>query len=60
MLLAPVGMMNKPPQVSRVFDTLTKYNIDNLAVNIAEDKFDDLPLPCMVLVSIKVQHYFIL
>ena len=41
MLLAPVGMMNKPPQVSRVFDTLTKYNIDNLAVNMDEEKFDD-------------------
>jgi len=32
---------------------LTKYNIDNFAVNIAEEKFDNLPLPCMVQVSMK-------
>jgi len=36
---------------------LTKYNIDNLAVIIAKEKFDDLPLPCLVQVSIKAHHY---
>lgn len=36
-----------------IADTLTKYNIENLAVKITTDKFNELPTPCIVQVSVR-------
>lgn len=40
------------PSLLSISDTLTKYNIENISIKIAEDKFDELPTPCIVQVSI--------
>lgn len=39
------------PSLLSISDTLTKYNIENAAVKITEEKFDQLPTPCIVQVS---------
>lgn len=39
------------PSLLSIADTLDKYNIENVAVKITEEKFDALPTPCIVQVS---------
>tara|TARA_R110002073_G_scaffold72537_1_gene177065 strand:+ start:24143 stop:25732 length:1590 start_codon:yes stop_codon:yes gene_type:complete len=39
------------PSLLSISDVLTKYNIENVAVKIAKDNFDELPTPCIVQVS---------
>ena len=41
-----------PPSLLSIADTLTTYDIENVAIRISEVKFDELPTPCVVQVSI--------
>jgi len=36
------------PSLLSISDTLTKYDIDNMAVKIAPEKLKEIPFPCMV------------
>jgi ABC-type bacteriocin/lantibiotic exporter with double-glycine peptidase domain len=38
----------QPESLLSISDTLAEYNVDNLALQIGEDKLDQLPLPCIV------------
>lgn len=39
------------PSLLAVSDTLLKFKIENLAININEEKINDIPLPCLVQVK---------
>lgn len=41
------------PSLLSISDTLTKYNIENAAIKIKKNEFDQLPTPCIVQVSIR-------
>jgi thiol-disulfide isomerase/thioredoxin len=41
-----------------ISDTLTKYKLESLALQLGEDKLDQLPLPCIVQVSQNTYPYF--
>lgn len=40
------------PSLLSIADTLTKYDIENVAIRISEVKFDELPTPCIIQVSV--------
>ncbi|MET2983641.1 vitamin K epoxide reductase family protein [Aureibaculum conchae] len=46
------------PSLLSIADTLTRYNIENLAVKITEEKFDELSTPCIVQVSVHSRTLF--
>lgn len=41
-----------------IADTLSKYNVENVAVKLDNDKFDELPEPCIVQVSVNGAKLF--
>ncbi|PIA79278.1 hypothetical protein BFR04_06805 [Gaetbulibacter sp. 4G1] len=46
------------PSLLSISDTLEKYQIENLAVNIDADKLSKMPMPCIVQVEVNRQSLF--
>jgi len=48
----------EPESLLAISDTLAKYKIDSLAVQISEEKLDQMPLPCIVQISGDAHPFF--
>ena len=48
----------EPESLLAISDTLAEYQIESLALQLGEDKLDQLPLPCVVQVSQNHYPYF--
>jgi ABC-type bacteriocin/lantibiotic exporter with double-glycine peptidase domain len=48
----------EPESLLAISDTLAEYQIESLALQIGEDKLDQLPLPCVVQISQNPYPYF--
>lgn len=46
------------PSLLAISDTFNRYNINNEAIKIGQDKFSYLPLPCIVQVSVRGTTFF--
>lgn len=47
------------PSLLAIADTLEKYHIENIAVKIDSDKLREVPLPCIVVLSVHGQKLFV-
>ncbi|WP_439475554.1 cysteine peptidase family C39 domain-containing protein [Algoriphagus formosus] len=48
----------EPDSLLAISDTLAEYKVESLALQLGEDKLDQLPLPCVVQVSQNPYPYF--
>jgi ABC-type bacteriocin/lantibiotic exporter with double-glycine peptidase domain len=48
----------EPESLLAISDTLAEYKLESLALQLGEDKLDQLPLPCVVQVSQNHYPYF--
>lgn len=48
----------EPESLLAISDTLTEYKLESLALQLGEDKLDQLPLPCVVQISQNSYPYF--
>lgn len=48
----------EPESLLAISDTLTEYKLESLALQMGEDKLDQLPLPCVIQISKNPYPYF--
>lgn len=53
-----LGTHPEPESLLAISDTLTEYKLESLALQMGEDKLDQLPLPCVVQVNQNSHPYF--
>lgn len=53
-----LGTHPEPESLLAISDTLAEYKLDSLALQLGEDKLDQLPLPCVVQISKNPYPYF--
>lgn len=53
-----LGTLPDPESLLAISDTLAVYKVESLALQLGEDKLDQLPLPCVVQVNQNSHPYF--